>query len=329
MSYVKKHFDSWVINSSTSDWAIGGNAACTTECDLRLQYATCVATVSENKAYKDFSSGYTDVPQNISLDYYTPTCGERHQGCKPWNENGNSLMIEGKLEQKGLDLSMLGASRQVYEEASLLLWSTNTFSFEDPESFDKVLSKLTSLQKKRVTKMHISMPWLSYQYEQWERALNIRLLQKLKGLKTVHLCFDQDLALLASCLYKTMLQKEETSSDRSLALQQGFLFLDYPQLEPFGLLQMLHLQHVTVVIADKVGNAVHLANRWSIQQKREVAEKVRHKLLDPDGGRVLVAECTVKQEVRAKEREAIKAEEAGRRTERAERKALKEARKAA
>lgn len=116
-------------------------AGCTTECDLRLQYATCVATVSENKAYKDFSSGYTDVPQNISLDYYTPTCGERHQGCKPWNENGNIPMIEGKLEQKGLDLSMLGASRQVYEEASLLLWSTNTFSFEDPESFDKFLKQ--------------------------------------------------------------------------------------------------------------------------------------------------------------------------------------------
>lgn len=295
----------------------------------KLYYATCVASVSEHEAYKEFSSGYNNIPSIDSPEYYTSTCEGRHEKCRLWDKYGKTPMIKEKRQPRLLDLSMLGASRQMYEEANLLLWSTNTFSFEDPVSFDKFMNKLTSLQKKKLTKMHIRIDWLSYDYEQWERVLKIRLLEKFKGLKTVHLCFDQDLVRLASFLYVYMLQKQDASSTGLLASCHEILFLDYPQLEPFGSLQMLRLQHATVVIADKIGDVRQSRSRWSIQKKREVAEKVRGKLLQPEGGRALVAECKIKQEMREKGREAMKAEEAVRRAERAERKTLKEAQKAA
>lgn len=71
-------------------------------------------------------------------------------------------------------------------------------------------------------------------------------------------------------------------------------------------------------------------NRWSIQKKREVAEKVRSKLLEPEGGKVfMMAEYKIKQEMRERRKEARKAEETHRRAERAERKTLKEANKIA
>ena len=38
----------------------------------------------------------------------------------------------------------------MYEEAKLLHWSTTTFSFEDPVSFNEFVGKLTFLQKKKV-----------------------------------------------------------------------------------------------------------------------------------------------------------------------------------
>lgn len=297
--------------------------------DIGVRYTTCVATVSENEAYKEFSSGYNNIPAKDSPDYYTSTCEERHEKCIPWDKYGNISMIDEKRKQKALDLSILGASRQTYEEANLLLWSTNTFSFEDPMSFDEFTRKLTFLQKKKLTKIHLRIDWISYLYEDWECALNIRLVEKLKGLKTVHLCFDQDLVRLASWPYLPMLQEKDTSSAGLLSSRHEILFLDYPQLEPFASLQMLHLQHTTVVIADRIEDAEHLMNRWSIQKKREVAEKVRSKLLEPEGGKVFMAEYKIKQEMRERRKEARKAEETRRRAERAERKTLKEANKIA
>ncbi|CAF9942824.1 MAG: hypothetical protein ALECFALPRED_010096 [Alectoria fallacina] len=293
-----------------------GSADPTLECDIGLRYAICVATVSENEVYEEFRSGYNNIPPKDSPEYYTSTCEERHKECRLWDKYGNTPVIEEKREKKALDLSMLGASRQIYEEANLLLWSTNTFSFEDPTSFEKFMSKLTFLQKRKLTKMHISIDWLSYRYEQWERVLKIRLLEKLKGLKTVHLCFDQDLVRLASWPDESILLEEDTSSTGLFASRQ-ILVLDYPQLEPFGALQMLHLQHATVVIADKTGDAEQSTSRWSVHKQREVAEKLRNKLLEPEGVKVFMAEYNIKKEMREKGR-GVRKVGAGRRAERTE-----------
>ena len=119
-------------------WTRRGGCDDIPNCGFGLRYTKCVATVSENKAYKEFSSGYNKVPPINSPKYYTSTCEERHEKRRLWE----------KREQKTLDLSMLGAGRQMYEEAKLLLWSTTTFSLEDPVSFNEFVRKLTFLQKR-------------------------------------------------------------------------------------------------------------------------------------------------------------------------------------
>ena len=124
--------------------------------------------------------------------------------------------------------------------------------------------------------MQITIVWLGHQYEEWGSALNIRLLKKLEGPISMlgYASGDRYVRNWIACL-------------RSILLV-------YCQLQRFELLQM---QHATVVIANKNGNAKRLMDRWSIQKEKEAAEKVCRKLLQHEGAQVLMAEYKIWQEI--------------------------------
>ncbi|KAF6237526.1 hypothetical protein HO173_004416 [Letharia columbiana] len=66
-----------------------------------------------------------------------------------------------------------------------------------------------------------------------------------------------------------MLQDKDMSLTGLLASQHEPQFLDCLQLSKS--LQMLHLQRATVMIADKIRDAEHLTNRWSVEKEQEIA----------------------------------------------------------
>lgn len=60
-------------------------------------------------------------------------------------------------------------------------------------------------------------------------------------------------------------------------------------------MQILPLQHVTAVIGDDFRDPYSQRLRWTMDEKREVAENLRGKLLDPNGRQVFAAELQAKE----------------------------------
>ena len=106
-----------------------------------LRHAICVASQSELSAYEEAISGYAVVPKGQMAEYYIASCNERHAACKMCG-SGPMYLSEADGRALRVDLNVLGTCRQLYEEANHLLWTTNTFSFEDPKSFEKFFGSL-------------------------------------------------------------------------------------------------------------------------------------------------------------------------------------------
>ena len=165
-----------------------------------FRHAICVANQSEQSAYNEAISGYAHIPEGESPEFYVASCEERHAECKMC---GGNTMPLGKEDQQSLqvDLNVLGVCRQLYEEANYLLWATNTFSFEDPKTFQKFFGSLNPAQKRNLTSIHIStkIGWSSnsnyhrarQDSNYWGTALNMSTVNMLRKLR-----FRSILALL-------------------------------------------------------------------------------------------------------------------------------------
>ena len=231
-------------------------------------------------------TGYTHIPTNDSADFYSPIFKRRHAYCKSWdleddrvwsNEERFLSRLKTKEERRKpmLDLRILGACRQLYEEANVILWTTNTFSFEDGPSLQKFIQGLHSTQSKKLNRMHVDMEYYSTSDEQWREALLPSLLSKLTALQTLHITFDQGDSLVSITIgnFDSWLQDQPEPPHPLLAMQA------------------LALENVTVVIGDRVYNPPSEISddptnlrrndfRWTIEQKREVAENLRSSLLN-------------------------------------------------
>lgn len=83
----------------------------------------------------------------------------------------------------------------MYEEANLQLWTTNTFTFEDSSLLTMFLDSFIRRRRKKFTRMHIDFTWDNSSARQWERALHSSLISRVKGLRTLHTTFDQDVGM--------------------------------------------------------------------------------------------------------------------------------------
>ena len=168
-----------------------------------------------------------------------------------------------------LDLSILSACRQLHEEANVILWTTNTFSFEDGLSLQNFIQGLHTTQSNKLTRMHIDVEWdLSRSEKQWREALQPSFVSKLNALQTLHITLDQD-----------DMPIDMADFDRQFENRP-------PVPHPLLAMQTMALKTVTVVIGDRVfipppGIIDELSVlRWTIEQKREVAEGLRSSLLN-------------------------------------------------
>lgn len=194
-----------------------------------------------------------------------------------WNRYANgrvstSMAVE-ELPKTMLDLSLLGVCRQAYEEANVLLWTTNTFSFEKDVTFLTFINSLHSTQREKLKRLHFDLARDSLIQD--GHILRVRdCISGLTGLRTFHATLRPD---------RQFIERE---------------------LPPF-LYQMrkLPLQHVTVVIGD---NIYFGDDRRVITERREMAKNLRSKLLGPNGPEVLAAERKAEEE--AAEREKMKEE---------------------
>ncbi|KAI4239883.1 MAG: hypothetical protein L6R40_005435 [Gallowayella cf. fulva] len=85
-----------------------------------------------------------------------------------------------------IDPSILCASRQVYEEAFHILWTTNTFSIHRADVLGKLTSSLSVAQRGTLAKLHIALNIDPRDYNSsvcWDRVLGTHLTRKLPTLR--------------------------------------------------------------------------------------------------------------------------------------------------
>lgn len=256
------------------------------------RHTICTATVSEDEAYEEFMTG-TRIPSDDSADYHSVTFRQRHKHCKSWDRENERFYDEEQrrlfrlttAEERRkpmLDLRILGACRQMYEEANLLLWTTNTFSFESSTLLKMFIGGLHSTQVKKLTRMHIDFAWNLDSADEWNRLLRPSFLSKLNSLRTLHATFDQNAHL-------------PTSFQRYI-------------VTPLSGMKTLPLRHVTVVVGDDTVKSSFPQDRWTIAKQREVARDLRNKLLDPKGHEVFAAEMQAIEAMRKEYKEKEQAE---------------------
>lgn len=249
-----------------------------------FRHTICTASASEDDAYEEFKSGFANVPSDDSPEYYSPVFRKRHVHCKTWSighdEFGTAIFRDDDgVVRPMLQLSMLGACRQLHEEGSFLLWTTNIFSFEDPLSLRHFSDHLKAVRIKNLKRIHVNTQWYSLALSEWSRLFSAKFFNAIPGLTTLHATFDEN---FAHPDLPVLLHRDAGNS------------IDFHLNQPLSRAQRLHLEHVTVTIGDDVLKR-HMfldpsfldRHRWTNGKKRQVAEELRLKILNrksQDGG---------------------------------------------
>jgi hypothetical protein len=168
-------------------------------------------------------------------------------------------------------LQVLRTCRQIYLEASRVLWNTNTFSFDDPNVLKMFMNNRKTAQKQLLRKLHLDMTWhWGFQKRAWEKALTLTLIRSLKGLRTFHLYIEQSLL------------NQEADWEDTPAWETDLLNDMY--FEDVMKLKILPLETVTVNITNGSGaNERGGQLQWPLAGRTEWAERLKSQLLDPEG----------------------------------------------
>lgn len=241
-----------------------------------------MATMSEQEVYDERIS--ENAIEEEKVDYVNSSCRKRHEGCMMTRDGPFKIPSE---EHKFLtmDLQVLGACRQLYEECNHLLWATNTFSFDDATSLNKFLGSLNLAQKRNLSNIHISAhnnrfyPTHSTT-EEWKKALKLSYINVLSGIQNLHLCLQTD--------FGTFLQYYP--HDRSYeALKEN---LD-GYLKPFLRLRAVNAKNITILLCDDLDKYPNLdmASTWNRSISNEYAENLRAQLAASDGVELVKADA--------------------------------------
>ena len=252
-----------------------------------FRHIQCTAILTEDEAYEASKAPSQSVPAGEDPTCYVQSCESRHSNCYSL---GNGTLgeeawdrlfeqVEDSIAKRGrINMcSLLSVSRQIYQEAFKVFWSTNTFSFDDPYSFVEFLGSLTRSQKRHLTKLHVVRRLYDSGPRDWEYELgyvernrnNLRLLQ---GLKTLHLCFEQRSYLNYSDSPLTQM------AHRSKVLVREWC-------QPWSALHTSPLANVTVVISDNqalLKQSNLLMDRCTVAEKHWVAKKIRESLINEE-----------------------------------------------
>ena len=220
-----------------------------------LSHGICEAKITEVEEYERLKK----TPHTSKYD--VDNCEKLHQDCR---------------DGEKLDLRLLVACKQIYQEAKLIPYSTNIFSFSKPFTFDRFLSTRLPGQLGAISGLQFTLVLVSMEGQKWNKGFTNRNVKSLTGLRTLHVCIKQKPEHL--CSYNDM--------------KAGA----YDAVNGLLILRCYHLSAVTVVLSDDyIGReGYRLANpnghpiiwhraearfRWTADQKRDYAEFLKGKLL--------------------------------------------------
>ena len=192
-------------------------------------------------------------------------------------------------------LSVIRVCHQIYLEASQVLWTTNTFSFNDAWAFrvfvegNRRIQGLQPWQRRAWKNIHLDIMVQQYDFG-WECVLQPKLLLKLTGLRDLRLRIEHKMTADA---YATA--KNPFSIVKVAGLWRPPLL--YKPLSPFsysiGLkrLSILPWTDVEVVVRDhnmikdvSAASGDDRSANWTTHDKIELAALYRACILDKNGG---------------------------------------------
>ena len=181
--------------------------------------------------------------------------------------------IGSEYEQPGhesMHLTALRVCRQMYIEANDVLWSTNTFSFNDAAiSLDRFMSARTTRQKRSLRKLRLHMDWVWDEDKPYNRVLGMKLIKSLTGLRSLRLQINHS---MEAAHYQQM---KAFGDD---LFQTRYLTFVHK-------MAVLPLTNVEVFVGDR-SQSWYVELLWTAADRMEYAEGIRKILLDPKGAEI-------------------------------------------
>ena len=184
-----------------------------------------------------------------------------------------------------MQLSFLRCSRQIYNEASGTLWTTNMFSFADHVTLKQFMAARNLSQKHALQKLHLDMDWTLEYARDWSDALKLALMRSLRGLRHLRVRIT------------------EWSRDPRDPRDPDYYFLEkppYAQLvawkEAFQRLAILPLTNVQVAVIMAACGKREIGYWWAADHNLDLAKDIQNTLLDPKGADVRSQEQLLRRE---------------------------------
>ena len=167
-----------------------------------------------------------------------------------------------------LQLGVLRSCRQVYVETNQILWTSNTFSFDDSRSFQKFIANRNSVQKQLLTKLRLDILLDDDSWNRagpglngWLTAPSLNTARSLRALQVLHV----------HVLYEF--------GESSMILWKAGDKIKFIPFEGLLRLQTLPLKIVTTTIAEQCYGECYI----ELADKVSFIESLRTQLLDPNG----------------------------------------------
>ena len=151
---------------------------------VKLSHTTCVERTSEEQAQKDF-----DIADPEKLDWDTAAVEDRHEDChKPPSEQK-----QGYPKPNQLSLTLLRSYRQIYLEANMIHYSTNTFAIncnDVLERFARARSQNKQNLAIRSLNLDVSITH-GNSVDVWSDSISEAVLKRLTHVRRLHLTLRQ------------------------------------------------------------------------------------------------------------------------------------------
>lgn len=86
-----------------------------------------------------------------------------------------------------LDLRVFRVCRQLYNEGNQVMWTTNTFAFDDPKPFRLFMRTPSHIQKQLLSKIYMRQQC----FQIWNGTISKTILNAFKSLRVVHIVIER------------------------------------------------------------------------------------------------------------------------------------------
>ena len=181
-------------------------------------------------------------------------------------------------------LRVLRSCRQIYVEANNILWTTNTFSFDDATTLKRFMMTRTINHKRLIKSLRLQMAWMFCGEKEWNSAINMPLVRSLSGLRRLRLNIQH-----------------EMRSESYKSLKECDLLYTTSYFDGLQKLSTLPLTEVDIVFE----NPKYISEKilWSKVDRQDFAEGLRKILLNPKGAQIYAEDQLEQKEFSRKQRE--------------------------